>query len=461
MDDSFLSSIDGARHSIMPPKSIYYDPVDAAHLQPAIGISVVGLFSGANNSVEEGEKASRIEQLAGCLYVAFMSVFCFLILTTDSGSSFVTGIRGDQVAVVAVSCVVGVSTLFAMMKAARWIIYATCITTPLSLISLSAMSFKWFWWTTRWQYAVLGAVSLVSGLWMIGRLASKRARENVESVVLIMSTACESLFTSLDIFLVPTILVTVFMTLLFVGIHSDAAVGFKVVAILWTFGVCESVIKSVTAMTVSDHYYQKSEEGSALRMLKIIFTDLSLFGRQSLMGLISFLFRLFSMMIIAYRLVVQQTANVPILKTILLSVSSLMTIMERWSMKLSDHCLYTSIATHCTLVHSFRVTVRLFRRNLITALLTDATVNTLMVVIIGAIIMTLSLLFQTRCDLITAMLAFVAVKMYLNIVTACIDTSLVCYALDLDGNEMHKPQLHQAFSHRISVIRNENTAVPA
>lgn len=135
--------------------------------------------------------------------------------------------------------------------------------------------------------------------------------------------------------------------------------------------------------------------------------------------------------------------------------------LEATCNQLTDHSLYYSILTDSPLLDSARAVFKIFRRNLVTSLATDTTSNVLLVGYLNiatALICTIAALVSKspRVAVACGFASWNAVHFFTTIITACIESTLVCYAVDLDCAQVHNPSVHQAFAGRLAIIRDSH-----
>lgn len=462
-----------------PPRSIYYDPVEnitgeddgqLCKLNNLIKSSASGtsLLSCVSSTQLDWDFESSVGGLFVALTVSSAIYSAYTMLNTmDVKQTLSINIQLIMMTLLG-SSMISMVVVYLTRRSAALVVYTSAASVPIGLVAGGGYMCKLYIQTFN-EYLILPSVlMLLMGLYMLSRFARARHREAMDSTVSIINAACDTLCGAKDVYLVSGLFAVALLGYFYIWMETFwrmpktmlNVVG-AAVMLLWTQGVLETWHRLVIGNIATVSYFDSGKsDRSAIAYL--CNTKMKQFGQVCIVGLFRFWWKMVRLGIYGYKNVIKLVPSNAIRLLLGIPGVGLVSVVEGWSFKLSDHALYYScINPNANLLQSARLAIRIFRRNLIIALLTHTSSTLLLyllsnasVVIIGCLFSLYLHDFTTAC--VCGLIGYGTTEFFSSILTATIDASLVCYAVDLDKSKLHRPKLHQAFSNRLSIIRQSN-----
>jgi hypothetical protein len=343
--------------------------------------------------------------------------------------------------------------------------------------------------------AAMAAVAVALGLFLIYFLRANQ--ERLESTVAVTQAAAEVLndnpsvfFWSLGVIFVYVVYLVLwtaaFTHLLLMGrieasTFRPSAWCFPLQAafigmLLWTTGVFEGVQKWMIGRTVAVWYFHRHDPdyGTTPKGPKAAISDtmrLDSFGAICLSALVMSFVKACRGCLWAVRKTAEQFKEGGVLKSIVLSLHSAFAFIERLVEQVTDFSLFYVALTREPFFTASRSVFTVFRRNLLTAFVSDFTGQVLFTVT-GVLVSTCTaaitfLLSQHALHLhaslytsaLFAGLSWFILHFFAGIFSAAIDSAFLCYALDLDTDRVNSVNVHKAFGSKLAVIRRRPSLV--
>lgn len=452
--------------------SIYYDPVESIAGEPTRTESSTLLLHSKTTTI-------AVESL-GAGMTERMVAGAFILLTVLSGIYTISMLRVVSMAIwmpslkllallTATMVASGLLTLGGLQvvrRSARTAVLLAAGTVPIATLSGGA-------WCLQTRHLWMGMMLMAVGLWALWCIAQRRQRERLETTADIICIAADALtMHAVSIFSVSGFLAIVISlycwlwTITFRTMpHNALNLIIAGMALLWTVGVVECCQRYVIGRCVASHYYSPSSSVATggFEALGRALSPIA-FGQICILGGLRLVIRLFRLGIDLYKFSLSILPVGPV-RSVLLSGIPVSSWIESRVLQISDHSLHYVALTDSSLLGAARSIIRVFRRNLITILLTDASTTAILFFLPGnlsmAIVASVAILLHWSIPSVAlfCFLGLIAMNLFASILTAAIDASLVCYAMDLDDNKMHVPAVHQAFAARLALLHDESNAI--